>query len=71
MNATKPSITIFADHVWAGQGCLSDGSVTDCPAVLGGSQNACEIIYDLIDEAIADGKSSIAYDGVRYDWTID
>ena len=66
---TKQPITIFADHVYAGQGFLSGGSI-ECDAILGGSQDACEPIYDAIEEAIADEDDSVEVDGVEYTWTI-
>lgn len=71
-------ITIYADNVFAGTGRLVGGIIEDCPAILGGSQDACEKIYEAIEDAIADGDESeardgdgIKIDGVSYSWDIE
>jgi hypothetical protein len=69
---TTRRINICADHVWAGEGKLTqDGIIEDCPAIFGGSQDAAESIYDVIQDCIEDGEDSITVDGVLYTWTID
>jgi len=65
------TINIYADHVWAGRGILRDGIIEDCPAILGGSQDACEAIYSAIEERIAEDMDDYTVDGVLYTWSID
>ena len=85
MNTTKTTsyeISIDADGIWAGSGIYDhneseatvSGSIRDCAAILGGSQDKAEEIYEAIEDAIsdtdtpADGK--IEVDGVTYGWTL-
>jgi hypothetical protein len=70
-------ITIYADGVWAGEGKLMGGTIEDCAAILGGSQDAAEAIYERIEDEIAAGDESeardgdgITIDGVSYSWTL-
>lgn len=70
-------ISIYANGVWAGEGRFLGGKIVDCPAVLGGSQDASDEIYESIEDAIAAGDESdardgdgIMIDGVSYSWDI-
>ena len=66
---TKISIT--ADGVWAGDGVMRDGHVEDCSAILGGSQDDADRIYEAIDDAIASSDNSVSDGGVLYEWSIN
>ena len=68
-------IDIYADGVWAGSGRLVGGVIVDCSAILGGSQDSAEAIFDRIEEEIDLGDDSVArdgdgimIDGVSYTW---
>lgn len=52
-------ITISLDRVWAGSGKLIDGIISDCGAQLGADQDESEVVYEMIEEAIEDGKDSM------------
>jgi hypothetical protein len=71
---TSYDISISADGIWAGSGIYEDGNIRDCAAILGGSQDDAETIYEMIEDAItemdapADGE--IEADGVTYSWTL-
>jgi hypothetical protein len=65
-------IEIFADDVWAGEGRLVDGVIVDCPAVLGGSQDTSDEIYELIQDTIEEGDDlEVDYEGVTYSWFLE
>jgi hypothetical protein len=65
------TITIYADNVWAGNGRLVGGSIVDCAAILGGTQDAADSIYEAIEETIADGDDQLTVDDVCYTWVIE
>lgn len=74
----KRKISILANGIWAGDGYLVGGIIEDCAAILGGSQDAAEAIYERIEDEIAEGDDSeardgdgIIIDGIRYTWTIE
>jgi hypothetical protein len=64
------AISIAVDGVWAGSGVLRDGEIADCAAVLGGSQEESDRIYDAIQSAIEDGDDSMDDEGKTYTWTL-
>jgi hypothetical protein len=66
----RQHISISVDGVWGGTGWLNDGVIEDCAAVLGGSQDESDRIYESIEEAIADGAKSLQDGDVCYSWTI-
>lgn len=82
MKTTTYDISISANGIWAGDGKYDHrdngqtvtGSIRDCSAILGGTQDKAEEIYEAIEDAITemdspnDGKLEI--DGVIYDWTL-
>ena len=69
-------ISISQDGVWAGSGKLTDGVISDCGAQFGADQDESENVYELIEEAIKEGKDSIrielsdADDAVVISWSI-
>jgi hypothetical protein len=82
-NATfiESPISISVDNVYAGNGKLrtwSDDSVeiVDCGAVFAGDQDESENVYELIQEAIEEGKDSLKVElsdrdeAVLITWTI-
>lgn len=66
----KQQIEICADRVWAGLGTIHNGTIEDCPAVLGADQDASDVAYEAIEDAILDGRDHVTVDGVRYTWYI-
>lgn len=52
-------ISISQDNVWAGSGKLTDGVISDCGAQFGADQDESENVYEMIEEAIEEGKDSI------------
>ncbi len=79
---TSYNISITADNVWAGNGIYDhtnngdtvSGNIRDCAAVLGGSQDKAEEIYEAIEDAITDmdepADGQLENDGVTYAWTL-
>jgi hypothetical protein len=78
---TEAPISICVDNVYAGHGKLrtwSDESVeiVDCGAVFAGDQDKSENVYELIQEAIEEGKDSLKVElsdrdsAVLITWTI-
>ena len=63
-------ISISRDGVWAGDGVLRDGSIEDCPAVLGTDQDASDETYEAIADAIEDGDDRVTRPDGVYTWTI-
>ena len=70
------TISISQDHVWAGDGKLIDGVISDCGAQFGADQDESEVVYEMIEEAIEEGKDSIKVelsdrdDAVTITWSI-
>ena len=70
------AISISQDNVWAGSGKLTDGIISDCGAQFGADQDESENVYELIEEAIEEGKDSIRVEladipnAVLISWTI-
>lgn len=52
-------ISISVDHVWAGSGRLVDGMIVDCGAQFCADPDESENVYELIEEAIENGNSSL------------
>lgn len=59
MSKNHNSISISMDGVWVGSGKLIDGIISDCGAQFGADQDESENVYELIEEAIEEGKDSI------------
>lgn len=59
MKNTDTTISLAVDGIWAGSGKLIGGVIRDCGAVFAGDQSESENVYELIEEAIADGKQSL------------
>jgi len=76
--ATKnhTTISISQDNVWAGSGKLTDGIISDCAAQFGADQDESENVYEMIEEAIEEGKDSLRVelsdrdDAVTITWSI-
>lgn len=70
------TITILVDGVVAGYGRLVDGHIADCGAVFANDQDESENVYELIEEAIGEGKDSLKVElsnldsAVRITWDI-
>lgn len=70
------TISISQDNVWAGSGKLIDGIISDCGAQFGADQDESEEVYEMIEEAIEDGKDSLKVelsdrdDAVTITWSI-
>jgi hypothetical protein len=70
------TISISVDNVWAGSGKLTDGVISDCGAQFCDDQDECENVYELIEEAIEEGKDSLKVElsdrdeAVSITWTI-
>jgi hypothetical protein len=70
------AISISVDGVWAGSGKLIDGVISDCGAQFGDDQDESENVYELIEEAIEEGKDSLKVElsdrdsAVQITWTI-
>ena len=52
-------ISIFQDQVWAGSGKLIDGIISDCGAQFCDDQDESENVYEMIEEAIEEGRDSL------------
>ena len=64
-------ITISVNGIWAGSGNLVEGRITGCGCVFGNSQDESEVIYELIEDAIAE-ECKVLIDGDdRYTWSIE
>lgn len=61
MNATKTTlrISISVDGVWAGSGRIVNGRVEECGAVWCDDQDESDVVYEMLDDAIADGLESL------------
>jgi hypothetical protein len=67
----KQKISIFENNVWAGDGELRDGIIDDCPAILGGGQEAAEVCYEAIASSIAAGENeAFGPARERFTWTL-
>ena len=70
------TISISVDGIWAGSGKLTDGVISDCGAQFGADQDESENVYEMIEEAIMEGKDSIRVelsdrdDAVELTWSI-
>lgn len=70
------AISISVDGVWAGDGKLIDGVISDCGAQFGDDQDESENVYELIEEAIEEGKDSLKVElsdrdsAVQITWTL-
>lgn len=73
------TITIFRDGVWAGTGKIDrDGSIVDCAAILGDTQDDSDETYTAIEDAITaepqddryTGEGSLARPDGVYSWKI-
>ena len=53
------TISISQNNVWAGSGKLSDGIISDCGAQFGANQDESEQVYEMIEDAIEEGKDSL------------
>ena len=65
-----PSISIYRDNVWAGDGRIVDGSIVDCAAVLGPDQDSSDENYEAIEDAISDGQTEITRPDGTYSWSL-
>ena len=69
-------ISISVDNVWAGSGKLRDGVIEDCGAQFGADQDESEVVYEMIEDAIEEGKDAIKVqmsdsdDTVEITWSI-
>jgi hypothetical protein len=81
MNATRtnPTITIFRDAVYAGEGHIDSTGTIVCPAMLGDDQDASDATYEEIQDAIdSEPQDEGRYTGTGqverpdgvYSWTI-
>jgi hypothetical protein len=61
------TINIYRNHVWAGAGRLDNGTIVDCPAVLGSDQDESDEVYEMIEDAIADGDDEVG----EWSWVLD
>lgn len=73
--AINTVISICQDHVWAGDGKLTDGVISDCGAQFGDDQSESENVYELIEEAIEEDRDRLRVemsDGttIELSWTI-
>ena len=57
--ANYTTISISVDNVWAGSGKLTNGIIEDCGAQFCDDNDESLNVYDLIEEAIAEGKDSL------------
>tara|TARA_R110000868_G_scaffold101057_1_gene278206 strand:- start:8156 stop:8374 length:219 start_codon:yes stop_codon:yes gene_type:complete len=55
----RTPISISKDGVWAGNGILEDGRIVDCAADLATDTESCEQAYEMIEEAISEGKHMV------------
>lgn len=56
---TNAVISISMDGAWAGSGTLRDGIIEDCGAQFCDDNDESLSVYELIEAAIAEGKSSV------------
>ena len=56
---TTAQISISVDGIWAGSGKLENGQIVDCGAQFCNDTDESEEIYEMIEVAIANGKSSV------------
>ena len=52
-------ISISVDGIWAGSGKLENEQIVDCAAQFCRDADESEEIYEMIEQAIASGKSSV------------
>ena len=64
-------ISIYRNGIWTGTGRLVNGSIRGCDAILGADQDASDDTYDLIEEAIDIGNSSVTCSDGEYTWKLD
>lgn len=70
-------IQIAVDGVWAGNGKLIDGIISDCGAQFGANQAESEGVYELIEDAIESGDDSLRVelsdrdDAVQITWSVN
>lgn len=64
------TISIDENGIWAGSGTLRDGIIEDCMAILGDDQDMAEKAYEAIEQAIADGESSVTIGEYTWTWEI-
>ncbi|MFW6024035.1 MAG: hypothetical protein ACOC8P_00260 [Dichotomicrobium sp.] len=69
-NDTHHTISIEENGVWAGTGQLVDGSIQNCPAILGDDQDMAERAYEAIEQAIARGEHNVTIDDYTWTWEI-
>jgi hypothetical protein len=76
MTTEFTTISISVDNVWAGSGKLNDGVIIDCGAQFGDDQDESENVYEMIEEAISEGKDCLKVElsdrdsAVLITWTI-
>lgn len=56
---TTAQISISVDEIWAGSGRLENGQIVDCAAQFCSDADESEEIYEMIEQAIAEGKESV------------
>jgi hypothetical protein len=66
----KQTITIYRDGVYSGEGFLTGGEISGCPAVLGPDQDASDATYELIADAIDGGDDSVSRPDGEYTWDL-
>ncbi len=68
------TISISMDGVWSGSGKIRDGEIVDCSAQFCDDTDESLKVYEMIEEAIDDGRDSLVVelDGERREmtWTI-
>lgn len=52
-------ISISMDGIWAGTGTLRNGIIADCGAQFCDDADESDLIYSMIEDAIAEGKDSL------------
>lgn len=57
--ANTQQISISMDGIWAGSGQLRDGIIENCCAQFCDNNDASLLVYDLIEDAIANGHDSL------------
>lgn len=79
---TSYRISICSNNIWAGDGTYDhrdnghsvSGSIRDCSAILGGTQDSAELVYAAIEDAITEmdvpADGSVSIDGVKYTWAL-
>lgn len=56
---TTAQISISVDEIWAGSGKLENGQIVDCGAQFCRDADESEEIYEMIEQAIAGGKTVV------------